>query len=90
MSQGSSASNLLLRLSFEAMHFAHKTTKESIHMKDSTTDRAKGAFHEAKGKIKEKAGQMTNDPNLEAKGQDEKMAGKVRKKVGQVEKVFEK
>ena len=59
-------------------------------MKDSTTDQAKGAFHEAKGKIKEKAGQLTNDPKLEAEGQDEKLGGKIQKKVGQVEKVFEK
>jgi hypothetical protein len=29
---------------------------------------AKGAFHEAKDKVKEKAGQATNDPNLEAEG----------------------
>jgi uncharacterized protein YjbJ (UPF0337 family) len=59
-------------------------------MKESTTDQAKGAFHEAKGKIREKAGQMTNNPNLEAEGLDEKMGGKIQKKVGQVEKVFEK
>jgi uncharacterized protein YjbJ (UPF0337 family) len=45
---------------------------------------------EAKGKIKEKAGQVTNDPNLKAEGQAENLAGKVQKKVGQVEKVLEK
>ncbi len=59
-------------------------------MKDSTKDQAQGAAHELKGKVKEKAGQVTNDPNLAAEGQDEKVAGKVQKKVGQVEKVFEK
>ena len=59
-------------------------------MKDSTKDQVQGAAHELKGKVKEKAGQITNDPNLEAEGQDEKVAGKVQKKVGQVEKVFEK
>jgi uncharacterized protein YjbJ (UPF0337 family) len=47
-------------------------------------------MHEAKGKLKEKAGQVTKNPDLEAEGHDEKMAGKVQKKVGQVEKVFEK
>jgi uncharacterized protein YjbJ (UPF0337 family) len=41
-----------------------------------------------KGKVKEKAGQVTNNPELEAEGQDEKIGGKVQKKVGQVEKVL--
>jgi uncharacterized protein YjbJ (UPF0337 family) len=43
-----------------------------------------------KGKVKEKAGQVTNNPGLAAEGQDEKLAGKVQRKVGQIEKVFEK
>ena len=58
-------------------------------MQQSTKDQVTGAAHELKGKVKEKAGQIANDPNLEAEGQDEKIAGKVQKKVGQVEKVFE-
>jgi uncharacterized protein YjbJ (UPF0337 family) len=41
-----------------------------------------------KGKVKEKAGQLTNNPDLEAEGQDEKVGGKVQKKIGQVEKVL--
>ena len=49
-----------------------------------------GKFHEAKGAVKEKTGNATNDPNLAARGQDEKVAGKVQNKIGQVEKVFEK
>jgi uncharacterized protein YjbJ (UPF0337 family) len=59
-------------------------------MKSSTTDQIKGAIHEAKGAAKEKVGQFTKDPKMEADGQDEKLAGKVQKKVGQIEKVFEK
>jgi uncharacterized protein YjbJ (UPF0337 family) len=59
-------------------------------MKPSTTDQVEGAFHEAKGKVKEKAGQVTKNPNLEAEGQDEKIGGKIQKKVGQIEKVLEK
>ena len=59
-------------------------------MKPSTNDQIKGGLHEAKGKIKEKVGQVTNDPDLEAEGQAENFGGKVRKKVGQIEKVFEK
>ena len=57
-------------------------------MKDSTKDKAKGKFHEVKGKVKEKIGQVTNDPNLEAEGQGEKIGGKILKKIGQVEKVL--
>jgi uncharacterized protein YjbJ (UPF0337 family) len=59
-------------------------------MKPSTQDQIEGKLHELKGKAKEKAGKVTNNPNLAAEGQDEKLAGKVQKKVGQIEKVFEK
>jgi uncharacterized protein YjbJ (UPF0337 family) len=59
-------------------------------MKPSSKDQLEGALHEAKGKIKEKAGQVTKNPDLEADGQAEKIGGKVQKKVGQVEKVLEK
>jgi uncharacterized protein YjbJ (UPF0337 family) len=59
-------------------------------MKDSSKDQIQGAAHEAKGKIKEKMGRMTNNPQKEAEGQDEKIGGKIQKKIGQVEKVFEK
>jgi len=47
-------------------------------------------MHEVKGKIKEKAGKVTANPDLTAEGQDEKVAGTVQKKVGQIEKVLEK
>jgi uncharacterized protein YjbJ (UPF0337 family) len=59
-------------------------------MKDSLKDKVEGAVHDTKGKIKEKIGHATNNPDLEAEGQDEKVAGKIQKKVGDVEKVFEK
>ena len=59
-------------------------------MKESVKDKVQGAAHEAKGKIKEKVGQATHNPNLEAEGQDENVAGKIQKKVGDIEKVFEK
>jgi uncharacterized protein YjbJ (UPF0337 family) len=58
-------------------------------MKPSTKDEAAGKFHEVKGKVKEKVGQVTKNPKLENEGRDEHDAGKVREKVGQVEKVFE-
>jgi uncharacterized protein YjbJ (UPF0337 family) len=59
-------------------------------MKPSTEDKTSGKVHEVKGKIKEKVGQLTNNPDLEAEGQGEKIAGKVQKKIGQLEKVLEK
>jgi uncharacterized protein YjbJ (UPF0337 family) len=59
-------------------------------MKESTKDQVQGKFHEAKGKMKEKTGQITKDPNLEAEGTDEKVGGKIQNKVGQIKKVFEK
>jgi len=57
-------------------------------MKPSTQDQMEGTIHEVKGKIKEKAGEVTNNPNLENEGAIEKTAGKVQNKVGQVEKVL--
>jgi uncharacterized protein YjbJ (UPF0337 family) len=59
-------------------------------MKSSSKDQINGALHEMKGKLKEKAGKATNNPNLTAQGQDEALSGKVQKKVGQIKKVFEK
>ena len=59
-------------------------------MKPGTTDRMKGYLHKIKGKVKETAGQVTNNPNLAAKGKNEKLIGAVQMKVGQIESVFEK
>ena len=57
-------------------------------MKSSTKDQAEGKFHQVKGKIKEVAGDLTDNPKLEDEGTDEKIAGKVQEKVGQVKKVL--
>ncbi|MGC1414294.1 MAG: CsbD family protein [Candidatus Acidiferrum sp.] len=59
-------------------------------MKPSIQDEAEGKFHDLKGKVKKKAGQLTNDPDLEAEGQAEEISGKVQEKVGQVKKVLGK
>jgi len=59
-------------------------------MKSSTKDKAEGTFHEVKGKVKEVAGKVTDNPKLEAEGTVEKIAGKVQQKIGQVKKVLEK
>jgi uncharacterized protein YjbJ (UPF0337 family) len=56
-------------------------------MKESTKDKAKGKFHEVKGKVKEKIGRATNNPNLEAEGSGEKIGGKILTKIGEVEKI---
>jgi uncharacterized protein YjbJ (UPF0337 family) len=64
--------------------------KGDIEMKPSTDNEVAGKFHEAKGKIKEKVGKLTNDANLEAEGIGENIGGKVQKKIGQVQKVIEK
>ena len=59
-------------------------------MKSSTKDQAEGTFHELKGKVKEIAGKLSDNPTLEAEGTGEKIAGKVQGKVGQVKKVLGK
>lgn len=59
-------------------------------MKSSMKDRAKGTFHEMKGKVKEVAGRLSDNPKLEAEGIAEKVAGKVQVKFGQAKKVLGK
>ena len=59
-------------------------------MKSSTRDEAEGKLHQVKDKIKDVAGKLSDNPELEAEGTDEKIAGKVQEKIGQVEKVLGK
>ena len=59
-------------------------------MKSSIRDKVEGTFHEVKGKAKEIAGEISDNPKLEAEGLGEKIAGKVQKKIGQVKEVIEK
>jgi len=47
-------------------------------------------LHQVKGKIKEIAGKLSDNPELEAEGIDEKIAGKVQEKIGQVKEVLGK
>ena len=56
----------------------------------STHDRVEGKVHEVKGAIKEKVGQMTNDPTLQDRGTAERVDGTIERKVGEVKKVFGK
>jgi uncharacterized protein YjbJ (UPF0337 family) len=53
-----------------------------------TQDETHGSLKEFKGTVKEKVGQLTNNPELENEGTNDKAEGFVEKKVGQVKKVF--
>ena len=44
-------------------------------MKPSTRDQAKGKFHHVKGQLKEEAGKLGKDRELEAKGKIENAVG---------------
>ena len=59
-------------------------------MNNSTQDKVEGKIHEVKGKVKEKIGETTNDPDMQAEGVDESTGGTVQKKIGQIKQVFEK
>lgn len=55
-------------------------------MKDSTKDQAAGKAHELKGKVKEKVGKLTNNPDLQDEGTVERIDGKIQNTVGKIEK----
>jgi uncharacterized protein YjbJ (UPF0337 family) len=57
-------------------------------MRQSTHDKIEGDMHKAKGKIKEKAGQILGDREMEDEGTAENAKGKLRKKIGEIKKVF--
>ena len=47
-------------------------------------DEIKGKGKQISGAIKDKAGELINDPNLEAKGEAERVEGKIQEQVGKV------
>jgi uncharacterized protein YjbJ (UPF0337 family) len=59
-------------------------------MNSSTQDKIKGTAKQASGKMKEIAGKISNDPNLQDRGTAERAEGIIQKKVGDVKKVFGK
>jgi uncharacterized protein YjbJ (UPF0337 family) len=73
----------------DLLSVAPKTDRRKT-MKSGTRDEAEGKWHQIKGKIKEVAGKLNDDPELEAEGTNEKIAGNVQEKVGQVKKVVGK
>ena len=52
----------------------------------STKHKAAGKFHEVKGKVKAKAGQLTNNRSLEAESVPEPAGGKIQVILGLVQK----
>jgi uncharacterized protein YjbJ (UPF0337 family) len=67
----------------------HHSRQEDT-MKSSTRDKVEGTLHEVKGKVKEVAGKLSDNPKLEAEGTGERIAGKVQEKIGEVKKVLGK
>ena len=59
-------------------------------MKSSTKDQAEGKFHQMKGKLKQAAGKISDNPKLESEGTGERITGIVQETVGQVKKVLER
>jgi len=49
-------------------------------MKSGTRDEAEGKMHQVKGKIKEIAGKVSMNPDLEAEGKEERRTGIVQEK----------
>jgi uncharacterized protein YjbJ (UPF0337 family) len=60
--------------------------REGDAVKSRVKDQVTGAFHEAKGMIKEIAGKIANQPDLEVAGETEKNAGKLQVKGGRTKK----
>jgi uncharacterized protein YjbJ (UPF0337 family) len=67
-----------------------EVSQREENMKSSTKDQAEGTYHKMKGKMKEVAGELSDNPKLEAEGIGEKIAGIVQEKIGQVKKVLGK
>jgi uncharacterized protein YjbJ (UPF0337 family) len=59
-------------------------------MKSGTRDEAEGKWHKVKGKIKEIAGEVSMNPDLEAEGKEESRSGEVQEKIGEIKKVVGK
>ena len=59
-------------------------------MNSSSRDKVEGTLHQLKGKVKEVAGIISDNPKLEAEGSGEQLAGKVQVKIGQFNKFIGK
>lgn len=79
----------LLYLKVERIKKPLMTMKKGDRMKSSTTDNVEGKMHQVKGKVKEVAGKITNNLDLEAEGKEEFLAGKVQEKIGELKKIVD-
>jgi uncharacterized protein YjbJ (UPF0337 family) len=52
--------------------------------------KAEGKWHQVKGKVKEIAGKVGLNPDLEAEGKAESRSGDVQEKIGEIKKVVGK
>jgi len=59
-------------------------------MKSSTRDNAEGKMHQVKGTIKEVAGIIVGNEELENEGKDEHTKGEIQEKLGEIKKVMDK
>jgi uncharacterized protein YjbJ (UPF0337 family) len=55
-------------------------------MKPITKDQVEGKLQAVKGKLKERAGQLSGNPDLEDEGTVQKIGGKAREMIGKIEK----
>ncbi|MHB1313483.1 MAG: CsbD family protein [Gemmatimonadaceae bacterium] len=61
-----------------------------FQMKMSTRDQAEGRLRELAGLLKEKAGQVSDRPDLVVQGRTERRVGKVQQVIATIEKALEK
>jgi uncharacterized protein YjbJ (UPF0337 family) len=59
-------------------------------MKSSNRDKAEGAWHKVKGKIKEVTGKAVGKRDLEAEGKVEQLHGSVQEKTGTIKSFVDK
>lgn len=59
-------------------------------MEPSKSNLMKGELNEVKGAVKEAAGKLTGDGDLEVEGTAQKAKGQVQQKIGQIEEILEK
>ena len=55
-------------------------------MSTPNKDEVKGKWEQAKGWVKDKAGEVTNDPDLEAEGEAQRAAGNTQEAWGKVKR----
>jgi uncharacterized protein YjbJ (UPF0337 family) len=67
---------------------AHRNARERSRAKegDMNRDEIKGKAEKAKGLAKDKAGELLNDPDLEAQGEAERAEGAVREGFGKAKR----